>query len=348
MKKNKLFLALLATAVTIPVIATSVPVNVEAAGKVFKDVPKSNAYYEIIHEMSNQKIINGYTDGNFRPNEVISRKHAAVLLSRAKGSNLPQATKFVQFKDIPEKYVYFDDIKKLQQAGIFTADAKGNFNPNQALTRAEMAKVLVVAFDLKIKADYDFPDVPTSHTASKYVRALYSNGITTGNNGKFLPNDPLTRAHYAVFMHRAMNIDDNFVAKPIVKTTPTPEPKPDPIIRPKIDISGIVLYEDVPRPPGYELQKQKDMQEKAYAEIQAKNGHNYMGGFAIRDRTYLLNGGSLELILEARSNDFGISYEELVKLINQVVRTGEVYDGGNFSLYYDYEGKGIRTSGISY
>ena len=66
------------------------------------------------------------------------------------------------------------------------------------------------------------------------------------------------------------------------------------------------------------------------------------------DRTYLLNGGSLESILEARSNDFGISYEELVKLINQVVKTGEVHDGGNFSLYYDYEGRGIRTSGISY
>ena len=55
--------------------------------------------------MSDQKIINGYADGHFCPNEVISRKHAAVLLSRAKGAHLPEG-KVRSVKDIPKEDIF--------------------------------------------------------------------------------------------------------------------------------------------------------------------------------------------------------------------------------------------------
>jgi hypothetical protein len=107
----------------------------------------------------------------------------------------------------------------LQQAGIFQPDTKGNFNPNKPVTRAEMAKILTIAFGLETKTIFNFPDVPSSHPFNSYVNALYSNGVTTGDNGYFKPDSPLTRAHYAVFMHRAMNLKGDVVIKPIPKPT---------------------------------------------------------------------------------------------------------------------------------
>nr|WP_285853411.1 S-layer homology domain-containing protein [Sporosarcina luteola] len=182
-------------------------VHAEAAVKSpFKDVSKNSPYYEMVHEMRDRHIISGYENGEFRPTEVITRKHAAALVNRA--TKLPARKPFVPFKDVSTKNAFFNDIKKLQQAGIFEPDAKGNFYPNKPITRAEMAKVLSIAYDLEVKVELEFLDVPKNHPASKYIRALYSNGITTGDWGFYNPDKPVTRVHYAVFLHRLLHMND--------------------------------------------------------------------------------------------------------------------------------------------
>jgi hypothetical protein len=40
------------------------------------------------------------------------------------------------------------------------------------------------------------------------VRAHYSNGITTGDWGFYNPDKPVTRVHYAVFLHRLLHMSD--------------------------------------------------------------------------------------------------------------------------------------------
>lgn len=198
------------------------PLSVDAvtvANAKFTDVPTRHAYYNIIHEMRDQNIITGYLDGTFKPNQYITRQHAAALIGRVKGIELEVNKNFVKFKDVSESNPYFEDIKGFQQAGIIEADKLGNFYPNKPLTRGEMAKVIAEAFDLEITKNHPFPDVPTSHFAYNPVRALYSNGVTTGDNGMFKPSEPLSRAHYAVFMHRALKVE-NAPAEPVEPTDP--------------------------------------------------------------------------------------------------------------------------------
>lgn len=205
MKGYKMFIATIAAAIAVPVIV--LPMQAEAAVKSpFKDVSKNSPYYEIIHEMRDQHIISGYENGEFRPTEVITRKHASALVNRA--VTLPATKPFVPFKDVSTKNAFFNDVKKLQQAGLFEPDSKGNFTPNKPISRAEMAKLLAVAFDLKVKVDLDFMDVPKDHPASKYIKALYSNGITTGDWGFYNPDKPVTRVHYAVFLYRLVHMND--------------------------------------------------------------------------------------------------------------------------------------------
>ncbi|GKV56589.1 hypothetical protein NCCP2222_25360 [Sporosarcina sp. NCCP-2222] len=203
--KKKLCKFVLAAALIVPVI--SMPVEGEAAvANPFNDVSKNSPYVDIIHEMRDRNIISGYPNGDFKPDESISRKQAAALVNRA--VKLPARNKFVPFKDVSTKNPYYNDIKKLQQAGIFAPDKKGNLYPNEPITRAEMAKVLAIAFKLDVQSDLDFKDVPKTHPASEYIRALYSNAITTGDYGKYYPDKPVTRAHYAVFLHRTLHMND--------------------------------------------------------------------------------------------------------------------------------------------
>jgi len=335
MKVNKLFLSALALAVTTPALMQ--PIQVDASAKFFKDVPESNWAYAIIHEMRDQNIISGYEDGTFHPAEVITRKHAAALISRVK--DLPAVKPFTAFKDVSEKNTYYSDIKKLQQAGIFAPDNRGNYNPNQAITRAEMAKVLAIAFGLDVKATKDFPDVPFGHPANEYVRAIYSNGITTGDNGLFKPDESLTRAHYAVFMHRAMNTEKEIVQEHEGKEQGFNE---NTKYAEMIDVYAM-KKEDIPRPNGVTIEKQKAKQ----VEIRVREKHTVNGtsGIANDIRSNSEKGSPVynstaevthrSMIAKAKLSN--LTPEEFVALVNRVIQTGEVYDGGNFSLFYNYD-----------
>ncbi|WP_016838778.1 S-layer homology domain-containing protein [Ureibacillus thermosphaericus] len=183
------------------------PVYTVAAVKTFKDVPTTHTYFEIINEMVNKGIITGYEDGTFKPNQMISRQHAAVLVSRA--TDLKPTVPYQQYRDIPPTHVYHDQIKELQMAGIFNVDSRGFFNPKQNMTRGEMAKALAIAFELDIPekvAKRTFKDISELHQYAPYIEALYKSGVTTGyEDGTFRAEEPLSRTHYAVFMYRAMN-----------------------------------------------------------------------------------------------------------------------------------------------
>ncbi|WP_421664455.1 S-layer homology domain-containing protein [Lysinibacillus telephonicus] len=217
MKNNKLWLASLSALIAIPSAVYVVPVNdhVEAAKVdentspevVFKDVPSNNPYFEIINEMHRLGYISGYPDGTFKPTENISRKHVAALLSRV--LPLESVREAKEFKDVPKTHLYYDSIQRVQRAGIMTGDQNGNFNPEASLTRAQIAKVIDLAFDLNVKSNNDFVDIPPTHWANEHVMAVYSNGVMTGYGEYFKPNEKVTRAQYAIFLYNTLNIENN-------------------------------------------------------------------------------------------------------------------------------------------
>ncbi|MEB2280166.1 S-layer homology domain-containing protein [Lysinibacillus xylanilyticus] len=221
-KSNKLMMATLALAIATPVIA--IPGNNSSAEAAtyknpFKDIISAHPYYDILHEMRDKGIITGYGDGTFKPDVKISRQHAAVLIQRVKKLNPKVGLK--AYKDVPKTHQYYDAIMQLQQTGLIKADPKGNFNPDKELTRGEMALILATAFDLKATGKHPFKDVSQTTEEGKAIAALYEAEITTGYDATtFKPNEPLSRAHYAVFLYRALNYE-----KKIEKPTQTDIPK---------------------------------------------------------------------------------------------------------------------------
>ncbi|MFJ7734765.1 S-layer homology domain-containing protein [Lysinibacillus sp. NPDC097287] len=168
----------------------------------FNDI-STNWAKDMIEDIAARGIITGYPDGSFRPNEPIRREHVAVMFARA--FELTPKREATQFSDVPTSHPYYDAITKLQQAGIIDG-SNGKFNPNEPLTRAQLAKILVLAFGLTPGGTSTFQDVPTTHWSYDYIAALADVGIALGDNGNFRPDEPVTRAQFVAFMYRALNL----------------------------------------------------------------------------------------------------------------------------------------------
>jgi hypothetical protein len=114
----------------------------------FKDVAKDSFASGYIEEAVEKKIIKGYTDGTFRPNEEVTRGQMAIFISRA--FQLVEK-KEVLFFDVSEKMAAYPFIGKILSAGITHGYSDWTFRPNKELTRAEFSAFLARALDEKFK-----------------------------------------------------------------------------------------------------------------------------------------------------------------------------------------------------
>jgi uncharacterized protein YigE (DUF2233 family) len=170
--------------------------------RIFSDVSYRDSHYEGINWLKG-KGITGYEDNTFRGDSKLSRQHAAIMFSKSLGLELPKASVVeTLFKDVTAQHVYADYIAAVGKGEIFTGN-KGNFNPNQMMTREQMATTLVNAYGLKDNGSnkkVNLTNVDPSH--KKSVQILANLGITNQLDN-FRPNEPVTRAQFATFLYRA-------------------------------------------------------------------------------------------------------------------------------------------------
>lgn len=189
----------------------------------FSDIPSDYWASDEIEFLTSEGIIKGYTDGTFKPGASITRAQAAIMLSRALDLSLANRPN-PEFKDVNRSLVGYDEILAAVDEGIFTN--KTYFYPDVDLTRGEMARALVVGYDLTGDATASFVDVTDSHPYHTYINLIAEKGISTGfSDGTFRPDSPVTRAEFSSFMYRViqqMNIEEPIPSEPV----PEPEPKP--------------------------------------------------------------------------------------------------------------------------
>ena len=133
---------------------------------------------------------------------MLKSKKFAVLVSAALFTltlicNTAYADTVGSFPDVPEDADYAEAVEVLADLGIFTGDDKGNFKPDNTITRAECAaiicRMLGVEDEAKAMKNQVFPDVPASFWGAGYIAKAAELDIIGGyGNGKFGPNDDVT------------------------------------------------------------------------------------------------------------------------------------------------------------
>ncbi len=104
----------------------------------FSDVPASHRNSGYIQSAVEAGIINGYSDGTFKPNQKVTRGHMATFISRT--FELPNGNK--TFKDVPKGHTAYEAVSQLVKAGITTGYEDGTFKPNANLTRAHVSTLI--------------------------------------------------------------------------------------------------------------------------------------------------------------------------------------------------------------
>ena len=102
----------------------------------FSDVRTGNWYNTAVSAMSELGIVNGYPDGTFRPDAVITRAELATIAAHFASMMKMESINEVGFNDITGHWAA-KDIIYTAEIGWTTGYADGTFRPAQKITRAE-------------------------------------------------------------------------------------------------------------------------------------------------------------------------------------------------------------------
>jgi hypothetical protein len=184
----------------------------------FYDVPPSSPYYPFVYLIAKNGITAGCGTGYFCPNDPVTRAQMAVFLLRGEHGSAyapPACTPPGAFGDVPCPSGFAVNwIEQLHNEGITGGCGGGNYCPNDAATRAQMAVFL-------LKSEHGSSYVPPACTppgifsdvacpgafAVDWIEQLYREGITGGcGGGNYCPNASITRAQMAVFLVRTFQL----------------------------------------------------------------------------------------------------------------------------------------------
>ncbi|NLD10230.1 MAG: DUF3472 domain-containing protein [Clostridiales bacterium] len=186
-------------------IATFSFAPVFATEGVFDDVSTSSWYSGYVENLAKKKIVNGFRDGTFRPNNKVERQHVCAMVVRAAG--MDYKGKVANFPDVASDSEMSPFIAALQEKAIIKGYRNGNFGPRDAVKRGHAAIIITKAFSLKSAGSVSGWKDTAGHEAEQYIKILASNGIIKGYaDGTFKPNAPVTRAELSKMLTLAQAV----------------------------------------------------------------------------------------------------------------------------------------------
>jgi len=176
----------------------------------FSDAAGSWAQGSITY-LAARNIINGVGNGNFAPNEGVTRAQFAKMLAGILGADV-SGYKDSRFSDVAADVWYAPYIEWAAANGIVSGTSNGKYEPNAPITREEMA-VMITRFaktarhtlPAKVQSPAFTDNGKISSWASEAVTAVKEAGIISGKPGnKFDPQTGATRAEAAKMLTELM------------------------------------------------------------------------------------------------------------------------------------------------
>lgn len=129
----------------------------------------------------------------------------------AEYQNLPTPQTVQKFSDVPSTHWAFDYIGEMAQRDVISGYPDGRFLPENQVTRAEFAKIMVCAAGLRVNNNNttSFTDVYTSDWYCPYVECAkdYLTGYATSAGTIYKPTTPALREDIAVALVKLKGYD---------------------------------------------------------------------------------------------------------------------------------------------
>ena len=156
-----------------------------------------------IEKMKTSRIINGYEDDTFRPDENMTRAEFITVINRMLGLH-EESSKYIP--DINRSKWYYSEIRKAVKVGIIQGDANGATHPEDNITREEAIVILSRAFKLKkassVPKGYEDLDSISSWAQKEVYSAIKEGYINGYEDNTIKPQNFITRAEALTMMNR--------------------------------------------------------------------------------------------------------------------------------------------------
>ena len=171
----------------------------------FNDVASGFWADDFIYAMSQAGITGGCGNGNYCPDDPVTREMMAVFIVTAMGETGSQAAYNAYFTDIANNG-FAPFINRMNELGITTGCGGGHYCPFTQVTREMMAVFILAAMgEVGSQAAYNayFSDIGDNGFAP-FINRMNELGITGGcGAGQYCPSAPVIRAGMAVFLGKA-------------------------------------------------------------------------------------------------------------------------------------------------
>lgn len=183
------------------------------AAEPFKDVPAEHWSYSSINQLRELGLSDGIGDNQFGFGQTITRAEFAAFLVKVMDWQIVEADGANFADNLDETAWYYKTLKTLAAHEVLPAT--GDFRPNESITGAEMAVMMVGALGFQAlgeqlkNADCGFADV----TENKgYIMIAKDLGLIGGlDAAHFAPNDPATREQAGVMMLRLYQLNQQSI-----------------------------------------------------------------------------------------------------------------------------------------
>lgn len=224
-------------------------------------------------------VVKGYfstVNGNVQPNQAVTRAEFVSYINKVYKFSEKMD---INFKDVKTTEPYYNDIAIAVKAGYIIGGQDGKFNPNNTISRAEVAVIMTRLNNLPSNKDSSalagFKDKNIIADWCKgSVAAVVNAGFMKGNGSGFNPKGLITKAEIATLLDRSVKE----YYKIVLDKSGTYD---------IADVNGNVLIDA----PGVTLKGAK-ISGRLVISKNVGNGDVYLNNVTVKDTTFINGGGT--------------------------------------------------------
>ena len=158
-----------------------------------------------IRKLYEKGIVNGFEDGNFYPDNAVTRAEFVKIMCGMFGLS---GNESCSFNDVSSNDWFYAQVCAAESYGLITGNDNGSFVPLEAITREDAAVIIQRLIKAEITQNIEFADShKISDYASEAIKALAGKGIMNGYGDNTInPKGRITRAETAAIILRAAEL----------------------------------------------------------------------------------------------------------------------------------------------
>ncbi len=198
-----------------------------AFAKNYPDLSSNHWAYKQIQSLTDEEVLVGYPDGNFKPDETATRAEFTAMVVKALHQDKSPLKRTFEFKDVPYKHWAFNTIQRAINFDLVKNTPNKMFRPEDTITKTEAMDIMISALNLdklgihnaqKAIGVYKNPEAPITRAEMAY--GLYNMQVEARKN----PNNKLSNAMKAKrgegYILKGVTIDGTVATIPAGTTVP--------------------------------------------------------------------------------------------------------------------------------